>query len=34
VDDADLITMCYMSDDFRMGMGAFLGKTKPEWKGK
>ncbi|MGJ8569617.1 MAG: enoyl-CoA hydratase [Hoeflea sp.] len=34
VDDADLITMCYMSDDFRMGMEAFLGKTKPEWKGK
>lgn len=34
VDDADLITMCYMSDDFRMGMEAFLGKTKPEWRGK
>ncbi|AKH98931.1 enoyl-CoA hydratase/carnithine racemase [Hoeflea sp. IMCC20628] len=34
VDDADLITMCYMSEDFRMGMEAFLGKTKPEWKGK
>ena len=34
VDDADLITMCYMSDDFRTGMEAFLGKTKPEWKGK
>ncbi|MCY0096796.1 enoyl-CoA hydratase/isomerase family protein [Hoeflea ulvae] len=33
VDDDDLITMCYMSDDFRMGMEAFLGKTKPEWKG-
>jgi len=34
VDDADLITMCYMSDDFRIGMEAFLGKTKPEWTGK
>lgn len=34
VDDADLITMCYMSDDFRTGMEAFLGKTKPEWTGK
>ena len=34
VDDADLITMCYMSDDFRMGMEAFLGKTKPQWRGK
>lgn len=33
VDDTDLITMCYMSDDFRMGMEAFLGKIKPEWKG-
>lgn len=34
VDDADLIAMCYMSDDFRTGMEAFLGKTKPEWTGK
>jgi enoyl-CoA hydratase/carnithine racemase len=34
VDDSDLITMCYMSEDFRMGMEAFLGKTKPEWRGK
>lgn len=34
VDDADLITLCYMSDDFRIGMEAFLGKTKPEWTGK
>lgn len=34
VDDDDLITMCYMSDDFRIGMEAFLGKTKPEWRGK
>jgi enoyl-CoA hydratase len=34
VDDSDLITMCYMSEDFRTGMEAFLGKTKPEWKGK
>lgn len=34
VDDADLITMCYMSDDFRIGMEAFLGKAKPEWTGK
>lgn len=33
VDDSDLITMCYMSEDFRMGMEAFLGKTKPEWRG-
>lgn len=34
VDDADLITSCYMSEDFRTGMEAFLAKTKPEWKGK
>jgi len=34
IDDADLITMCYMSADFRTGMEAFLGKTKPEWTGK
>ena len=34
VDDDDLITMCYMSDDFRNGIEAFLGKRKPEWKGK
>jgi len=34
VDDSDLITMCYMSDDFRSGMEAFLGKRKPEWSGK
>lgn len=33
VDDDDLITMCYMSDDFRNGIEAFLGKRKPEWKG-
>jgi enoyl-CoA hydratase/carnithine racemase len=34
VDDSDLITMCYMSEDFRTGMEAFLGKTKPEWNGR
>ena len=34
VDDADLIISCYMSDDFRLGMEAFLGKTKPVWTGK
>ena len=34
VDDDDLIISCYMSDDFRIGMEAFLGKTKPEWTGK
>lgn len=34
VEDADLIAMCYMSDDFRIGMDAFLGKRKPEWTGR
>nr|WP_309502458.1 enoyl-CoA hydratase [uncultured Roseovarius sp.] len=34
VDDADLIAGCYMSDDFRTGMEAFLNKQKPEWSGK
>ncbi|MFT6913649.1 MAG: enoyl-CoA hydratase [Paracoccaceae bacterium] len=34
VEDSDLITMCYMSDDFRTGMEAFLAKQKPVWSGK
>ncbi|MGE5095962.1 MAG: enoyl-CoA hydratase/isomerase family protein [Betaproteobacteria bacterium] len=29
----DLILMCYMSDDFREGMDAFLNKRPPQWKG-
>jgi len=32
--DADLIEMCYMSEDFRHGMEAFLAKEKPQWKGR
>ena len=34
VDDADLIISCYMSEDFKTGMEAFLSKTKPQWAGK
>ena len=34
VDDSDLIVSCYMSDDFRTGMEAFLAKKTPEWKGR
>jgi len=34
VEDSDLIVSCYMSDDFRIGMEAFLAKQKPAWTGK
>lgn len=34
VKDDDLITMCYMSEDFRNGLEAFLGKRPPEWTGR
>jgi enoyl-CoA hydratase len=30
----DLITMCYMSEDFREGISAFLDKRSPSWKGR
>ena len=30
----DLVLMCYMSEDFREGMDAFLKKRKPVWKGR
>ena len=33
-DDRDLVVEAYMSEDFREGMDAFLGKRKPQWKGR
>jgi enoyl-CoA hydratase/carnithine racemase len=33
-DDEDLIVQCYMSEDFREGLEAFLAKRKPDWKGR
>jgi enoyl-CoA hydratase/carnithine racemase len=34
VDDRDLIALCYMSEDFREGMEAFLAKRTPHWRGR
>ncbi|MEM8700304.1 MAG: enoyl-CoA hydratase [Pseudomonadota bacterium] len=34
VKDDDLIAMCYTSDDFHIGIDAFLSKSRPEWTGK
>ena len=34
VDDDDLIAMCYTSDDFHIGIDAFLSKSRPVWTGK
>jgi enoyl-CoA hydratase/carnithine racemase len=33
-EDADLVEMCYTSDDFREGVTAFLAKRVPTWTGR
>ena len=33
-DDADIVEMCYTSEDFREGVTAFLAKRRPIWRGK
>jgi enoyl-CoA hydratase len=32
--DSDLILTCYLSDDFKEGVEAFLAKRRPEWRGQ
>ena len=34
VDDRDLVALCYMSEDFREGLEAFLAKRRPNWRGR
>lgn len=33
-EDDDLVLLCYMSQDFREGMEAFLAKRPPRWQGR
>ncbi|MEN3383688.1 MAG: enoyl-CoA hydratase [Hyphomicrobiales bacterium] len=34
VDGDDLVRECYASDDFHLGVAAFLAKRKPDWTGR
>jgi len=34
VDGDDLVRECYASDDFHLGVEAFLAKRKPDWTGR
>jgi enoyl-CoA hydratase len=33
-DGDDLVRACYGSDDFRIGVAAFVEKREPQWTGK
>jgi enoyl-CoA hydratase len=34
IDGDDLVRECYASDDFHLGVEAFVAKSKPDWTGR